>query len=121
MGPVQILGTPGAGWNPTSSVLRLGRFRASDGKKAKLLIFVNKASEELKIVSSHVIPATIKFQLIKDEKFNGVGREKFDLLVEVPAGADPITVGDQNPGSLVLETNHPDALKIKLDMEFTSY
>ncbi len=121
IGPVQILGTPGSGWNATSSLLHLGRFLAKDGKKAKLLIFVNKASEDLKIVSSQATPAAIKFQLIKDEKFNGVGREKFDLIVEVPAGTDPIAVGDQNPGSLVLETNHPDAEKIKLDLDFTSY
>lgn len=122
-GPVEMLalGT-GLLWSPEESVLRLGRFPAKEGKIAKLLVFIAKSDEELKIVEAKLDPPTLKFELKKDEKFQQPRRDKYTLTVEVPAGAAPISLGGGNlHGKIQLETNHPDAKTIVLDLEFTSF
>lgn len=120
-GPIQILATPGCGWVPSSSLLSMGRFPAAEGKKAKLLVFIDKGPEELKITDVKLDPPTLKYQFVKDQKFTGKGRDKFDLILEVPAGSPIISLAEFNRGSVVLHTNHPDATIIKLELEMTSH
>lgn len=120
-GPIDILGTPGVSWSPQESRLRLARFRADEGKKAKLLVFVKKTETPWEIIEAKVSPSFLKYQLIKDEKFQGKGRDRYDLIIEIPAGEAPLSYGGETVGSIVLTTNHPEAKLINLGVEFTSY
>lgn len=121
-GPVQILGTPGIGWSPEDSILRMGRFPAKTGKKAKLVVFVKKMEQELEITEAKLDPPQLKYEFHKDEKFNAPGRNKYEIIVEVPADGVPLSLGGgERAGSVVLQTNHPEAKTIKFDLEFTSF
>lgn len=120
-GPVQILGTPGIGWSPEESLLRLGRFPAKEGKKGKLVVFVKKAEQELEFTEAKLDPPQLKYEVHKDEKFNAPGRNKYEIIIEVPADGVPLSVGGERPGSVVFQTNHPEAKTIKFDIDFTSF
>ncbi len=120
-GPVQLFATPGVAWSPDECVVRFQRFRAADGTKAKLMIFVNKFDQEFAITEAQIDPPTVRYQLVRDQNFKGTGRDKYDLLLEVPPGETPITLGSQNLGQILLHTNHPDASIIKMNLEYTSF
>ncbi len=121
-GPVQILGTPGISWSPEDSILRMGRFPAKEGKKAKLVVFVKKMEQELEITEAKLDPPKLKYEFHKDEKFNAPGRNKYEIILEVPADGIPLSLGGgERAGSVVLQTNHPEAKTIKFDLEFTSF
>ena len=120
-GPIEILGTPGVAWSPQEGRVRMPRFRAQEGKKAKLLVFVKKTEALWEITEAKVSPSFLKFQLIKDENFKGMGRDRYDLIIEIPAGEAPVSYSGETIGSIVLSTNHPDAKLINLGLEFTSY
>lgn len=122
-GPVQILSsTVGTLWSPEESVFRLGRFSAKEGRKAKLILFIKKSDQELEITEAKLDPPQLKYEFRKDENFNAPGRSKYELVVEVPAGGVPLSLGGgERAGSVVLQTNHPDAKTIKFDLEFTSF
>lgn len=122
-GPVQILGgTPGTLWAPEESMLRLGRFSAKEGKKARLIVFVKKFDQELEISEAKLNPPFLKYEIHKNKNFNGTGRDQYELTLEVPGGNVPLSIGGgARNGSIVLETNHPDAKTIKIDLEFTSH
>jgi hypothetical protein len=121
-GPVEILGTPGVVWSPEESILRLGRFPASEGKKGRLLVFIKKSEQEIEVTNIKASPAIVKCELKKDENFKAPGRDKYDLLVEVPAGSAPLAVtGEGGQGLIELELNHPEATKITFTLDFTSF
>ena len=120
-GPIQILATAGVGWSTEESLVRLGRFSASEGKKARLMIFIKKGDQEFKIEDAKIDPPVLKYELIKDMKFQAAGREKFDLILEVPPGPTPISLGAQNRGQIKFTTNHPEAKEIKLEIEMASF
>ena len=120
-GPVQILPTAGVIWSAEEALLKLGRFPASEGKKLRLMIFVTKGDQDFKIEEATIDPPVLKYELVKDAKFKGAGREKFDLLLEVPAGAAPVSLGAQNRGLIKFVTNLPNAKEIKLEIEMASF
>lgn len=121
-GPVQIRsGTNGIMWSPEEGLLRLGRFPAKEGKKAKLVVFVKKSDLELEITDAKLDPPLLKYEFRKDELFKGTGLNRYEIMIEVPANGLPLSLGGERVGSVVLQTNHPDAKTIKFDLEFTSY
>ena len=120
-GPIQILPTAGTSWSAEESMLKLGRFPASEGKKVRLMLFVKKEAQGFKIEDAKIDPPDLKYELVKDMKFQAVGREKFDLILEVPAGSAPVSLGAQNRGRITLNTNHPDAKEIKIEVEMASF
>lgn len=121
-GPVQILGTAGILWSPEESVVRLGRFPAKAGKKAKLVVLIKKSEQELEITEAKLDPPLLKYEFRKDESFNAPVLNKYELVLEVPAGGSPLSLGGgQRTGTVVLQTNHPEAKTIRFDLEFTSF
>lgn len=120
-GPVQILGTPGLAWSPEDSILKLPRFRAQEGKKAKLMVFIKKTDAPWNVTDISVNPPFLKTDFVKDEKFQGTGRDRFDLLIEVPAGEASVDYTGERIGSVILNTTHPEAKVIKIGVDFTSY
>ena len=119
-GPIQILPTVGTTWSAEESLLNLGRFPASAGKKVRLMVFIKKSEQDFKIEEATIDPPVLKFELIKDTKFQAPGREKFDLILEVPAGGSPISLGAMNRGLVKFVTNHPEAKEIKIEIEMAS-
>ena len=85
------------------------------------MIFIKKTETPWEITEAKVTPPFLKYQLIKDEKFKGMGRERYDLIIEIPAGEAPVSFSGETTGFLVLSTNHPEAKLINLSVEFTSY
>ena len=120
-GPIEILGTPGSGWLPEQSLIRMGRFRAKESRKIRLMVFVKKAEMPLVITKADLSPPFLKYELIKDENFKQTARDRYDLIIEVPAGQAPISLAGESIGSIVLHTNHPEAKLILLGLEFTSF
>ena len=120
-GPIEILGTPGSGWLPEQSLIRMGRFRAKESRKIRLMVFVKKAEMPLVITKADLTPPFLKYELIKDENFKQTARDRYDLIIEVPAGQAPISLAGESIGSIVLHTNHPEAKLILLGLEFTSF
>ncbi len=120
-GPIEILGTPGSGWLPEQSMIRMGRFQAKQSKKIRLMVFVKKFEMPLEITNAVLSPPFLKYELIKDENFKQMARDRYDLVIEVPAGQAPISLAGESIGSIVLHTNHPEAKLIKLGVEFTSF
>lgn len=121
-GPVQILATPGILWSGEDSIMRMGRFPAAEGKTARLLVFIKKVEQELEVKSIKVDPPFVQCRFQKDPNFKGVGRDKFDLFVEVPKGQLPVSIlGEGSRGFVAVETNHPEAGTIKFELEFSSY
>ncbi len=122
-GPVQIFSaTVGTLWSPEESIFRLGRFSAKEGRKGKLIVLIKKSDQELEITEAKLDPPQLKYEFRKDEKFNGPGRNKYEIIVEVPAGGVPLSLGGgERSGSVILQTNHPEAKIIKFDLEFTSF
>ena len=86
-----------------------------------LFVKKEKESQDFKIEEAKIDPPVIKYELTKDTKFQGAGREKFDLLLEVPAGSAPVSLGAQNRGKITLTTNHPEAKEIRLEIEMASF
>ena len=121
VGPIQLIGTSGSGWLPEQSLLRLGRFRAQDGKKVRLMVFVKKTETPFEITEAKLSPPFLKYQLVKDANFNQPARDRFDLIIEVPGGEAPFSLIGESIGSVVLHTSHPEAKMIRLGVEFVSY
>ena len=102
-------------------MLRLGRFRAQEGKKAKLLFFIKKTENPWEITEAKLSPSFMKFQLTKDENFKGAGRDRYDFVLEIPAGEAPLSLSGSSLGTIILNTNHPEAKLIRIEVDFTSY
>jgi hypothetical protein len=76
----------------------------------------------LELTEAKLDPPQLKYEFLKDEKFNAPGRSKYELTIEVPAGGVPLSLGGgERAGTVVLQTNHPEAKTIKFDLEFTSF
>ncbi len=120
-GPIQILPTAGVSWSAQESLLNWGRFPAAQGKKVRLMVFVKKSDQEFKIESATIDPPVLKYELVKDTKFQAAGREKYDLFLEVPGGNSTISLGAMNRGTIKFITNHPEAKEIKLEIEMASH
>lgn len=121
-GPIQILAAPGALWSAEHSILSLGRFPAKVGAKAKLLAFVKKSDQEMVITEATMDPPHLKYEFRKDENFVAPGRDKYEIVIEVPAGGLPLSLGGgDRAGTVTLQTNHPEAKTIKFDLHFTSF
>lgn len=119
-GPVHIL-APGNSWLADGNILALKRFRAEEGKKAKLLVFIKKTDEPWSVTDVAVTPPFLKTEFIKDDKFQGAGRDRYDLIIEIPAGEAPVNYTGEMIGSVILNTTHPEAKVIKIGVDFTSY
>ena len=121
VGPVEFFGTPGTFWSPSEALARLGRVSVKEGKKFRLIMFINKAEQSFEVHEARIDPPVLKFQIVKDTKFDKPASERFDLQLDVPAGSERLTVTEPNFGTIELRTNHPDASIIRLRFELVTY
>jgi hypothetical protein len=128
VGPVIFRAMPGVKWSSLAMTLRLGRFKASEGKSAVLNLFVAESKEgPLKVnkVSSHptFLTATLKrMGGIKESKepIEPGRRVQYQLTFSVPAGSPPASHELKKRATITLETNHPKAKTMKFSVDFLS-
>ncbi len=105
-GPFKLIGPPG--WISSRMTMDFRTFSAEKGKTAKISMYVkdNKGPAiEIKEVTS--TPDFLKVSLQKDEKFQGEGRERYNLVIEVPPGAPPSQFYKAAPARIKVVTNNP--------------
>jgi hypothetical protein len=106
----------GRGWNPESNTLVLGEFPASQGSKAKLLMYVRDLDDELVLQAIEQKHNSVKFQMPAIGR--AIGKSKvYDIEIEVPPGP-PVNHRGPNAEEIRLKLNHPGAAALKL---FVSY
>lgn len=85
------------------------------------MFFIKKSETPWEITEAKLSPSFMKFQLTKDENFKGAGRDRYDFLLEIPAGETPLSLSAGSLGSIILNTTHPEAKLIQIEVDFTSY
>jgi len=119
-GPFKLIGPPG--WVSSKMTMNFRTFSAEKGKKAKISMYVkdNKGPLiEIKEVLS--TPDFLKVTLQKDEKFQEKGRERYDLIIEVPPGAPPSQFYKGNPATIKVVTNNPIVGTMNIRVQMVSF
>ncbi len=119
-GPVQFFGGPGVQWYGKLALLRLGSFAASEGKKAKLTMFVRNIEQPMKVLKVETQPKFMKLTVERNERFSGQGSHQYFLHLEIPAGSPAAQHQSPDTAKVVLTTDHPDAKTIQFSVEFIS-
>ncbi|NOX55967.1 MAG: DUF1573 domain-containing protein [Planctomycetes bacterium] len=120
-GPIQLIASEGLHWLADRMTIAMGRFRASEGKVGKFSLFVDDVPGGLKLEVVEKTPAIVKVELKRDERFHARKRVRYIGRIEVPPGAEPMALTSQQPGKIVLKTNHPDAETIPIKLVLVSY
>ncbi len=121
-GPLRFVAMPGVKWYPESLGLDLGRFKAAEGKKATLLVLIDKfEGEEWKFEEIDSDPKFLKADLKKDPEWDGKGRQRYRLTFEVPPGSPPVIRQGKSGAKMTVRTNHPDAKELVFKLVFFSH
>ncbi|GAB4145564.1 MAG: DUF1573 domain-containing protein [Planctomycetaceae bacterium] len=128
VGPIIFRASPGVLWNPLKMAIRLGRFKAAEGKSASLILFVSEPKDgPLKItkVTSDPKFLTVKLERLEDKNAasiptTGKRRVRYRLTFSVPPDSPPASRERESAGTVTLETNHPQAKTIKIGVAFHS-
>lgn len=118
-GSIKFAGTPGLGWNNRQQLVDLGQFKASEGKAAKLMLYV-AGSDEMVLEEVDARPSFLKCSLEKDPGFPATKKTRYILTFEVPPGSPAGGYVRATRGRAVLKTNHPEYPEIKLQIQFIS-
>lgn len=120
-GPLEFVALPGTTYLPDQMVIGGGRFKASDGKKCELLMFLRGFDEELEIGEVTSSPKWVKAALTPEPIKGGAGQaQRFRLKIEVPANLPVVTRDRSNPAEILVKTNHPEFQQLKLQFAFIS-
>ncbi|MFK7817133.1 MAG: DUF1573 domain-containing protein [Planctomycetaceae bacterium] len=118
-GSIQFVGTPGLSWNKRQELVNLGEFKASEGKKGKLLLYVAD-TDELSLEDVTTKPSFLKCSLEKDPDFPAKHKSRYILTFEIPPGSPAGGYVHATRGRAILKTNHPEYPEIKLQVQFIS-
>lgn len=120
-GPVHFLPTGNVKWYSNSKVLDLGKFPASQGKTARLSMFLTELpSEEVEILGVQSESKLVKVDFEPDRNFQAAGRKRYRLTVEVPPGGPPASRVRESSVKVNITTSHPDAPELTLCVQFIS-
>ncbi len=117
-GPIDIRGVVGAGFNPTSNRLIFTDFPASEGKKAKLTLFVKGMDEELVLKSVEPADTRFKARIVDGGKVLG-NSKSYQIEVEIPPGPAG-NHRELKSESIDLMLNHPEAPDLKLILDYNA-
>jgi hypothetical protein len=126
-GPISFLTPFNAKWTGEGMRLELGRFRAEDGKRVQLPLFVERDAAtgfdpiEFKLLGFECPEAELAVELKAEESSVSGSRCRFELSVAVPAGRPPDACVGPGTAHLTIATNHPGASKIALNVQFVSH
>lgn len=121
LGPVQFIPLAGVRFNSDNNRLSIGEFSASDGRKAKMLVFVSQHpdGEEIKIEGVESSLPFVKAEMVQ-VKSPPNAKKRFELRIEVPPGSPAGNREAKNAVDVVIKTNHPQARSIPLKLGFFS-
>ncbi|APZ96815.1 DUF1573 domain-containing protein [Fuerstiella marisgermanici] len=121
-GPIRILPQPGVSWSAERNGLGLGRFRATDGRKASLILLVDHTDfeDELEFTSIESHPTFVNVEL--DSSKAGTGkRRRYTLNVSIPPGIPAMTRNRDDPATIKIQTNHPSGQSIDIKASFVAF
>ncbi len=121
-GPIRILPKPGVSWSVERNGLGLGRFRATDGRKASLILLVDHTDFEdnLEFTSVEAHPSFVNVEL--DSSHAGTGkRRRYSLNVSIPPGIPAMTRNRDDPATIKIQTNHPSGQSIDIKASFVAF
>lgn len=120
-GPITYLASRGTRWNNAGRTIDFGNIDKSQGASGSLLMFVRGLEDtDLEVVSVKSDPPYLECTLKRDERFEGVGRKKYELQFKVPPNQPPVTRSTNRPGVVTIETNHPQAKQLKFRVTYIS-
>ncbi len=112
-GPLQVVGP---GWYANRQLLDLGTVSAADGKTQKLIWMVVPGDQPLEIKQISANPPFLKVSLTAATDNTNQKRERYTLTVEIPPNADKGNWPLEQPGNLILETNHAMIGKFEIEV-----
>lgn len=119
-GPVEFVPLEGTRFQSDSHTLDLGSFEARRGKSAALLMDI-PAADDLRIEPIDCDPDFLDVRVTENRESRDSGRRQFRLDVAFPAGSPPLARLKENPGDVILRTNHPKLPELKLQVLFVAY
>jgi len=118
-GPLKLLARHGAIWSARSRTLSLGRFNADVGRKVTCDVFVSCGPTiDFALSDIEVSPQFIQVELKQDNKFKSPSRQRFELIVDIPAGSPTTVHSAANPAVIRAKTNHPDMPELVIHVQF---
>ncbi|MBM80700.1 MAG: hypothetical protein CMJ78_08920 [Planctomycetaceae bacterium] len=123
-GPMEFFAKAGTRWFDKFMVADLGRFKASEGKKGGLMLYIKKHDgQPVEVVPDSIVtePSFIKCTVTRDEEFKSQDRDRFDVNFEVPAGTPVKAFNRDKYATVQIKTTHPDAKEMLFKLYFNSY
>lgn len=119
-GAIRFLPTPGERFDPENQLLTLGRFRAAEGRKSKVMLIVDhtNSSEPLEISDIQTVPPFLKVSL-EPEGQRVKNTQRYLLNFEVPPGK-PKFDSAMEQAIFKAATNHRDFRQIQVFLNFSS-
>ncbi len=118
--PILLVALQGTRFIPSTQTIHLGAFPADSGKSAKLSVFVRDMKEPFEITEVTTEPEFIKATATMDEAFVGTKSQRYEVLVEVPPDSPKVSLLRDDPGSIMIKTNHPKQPELNLRIEMIS-
>lgn len=119
-GPIVFLPAGDVDWRPQHMAVDLGRFRASQGASATLVILVSGLGDkELKFEQVESDPDVVRASVTRDRDptLETDGRKKYRLKFEVPPGSPGKSYLRKDAVKVRIRTNHPQAGEMKFSVE----
>ena len=118
-GPFKLLARDGAIWSSRSRVLSLGRFKTKTGRKVACDVYVSGSDElAFELSDFEITPKFMQVSFERDLKFKSTGRQRFQLVVDIPAGSPTSVYTGSNPAVIRAQTNHPDMPELVIRVQF---
>ncbi len=113
-GPFSILGKD---WIGSLMQLKLGDVKASEGRTAKLVMFVTREDEPIQLEVKEANPSFLQLEIERDESFDVPSREKFLLTFTVPPGSPQGSWHGDDAATIIVGTNRKNAPELELGVE----
>ena len=109
-------------WMEAALAFDLGTFRAEEGRKGTLQMFVDGLDEPLELTDVQSTEKYVTLSARPDPTFTaGGGRQKVFLDFVVPPGSPPATHKRKGKVTVTAKTNHPEARELQFYIEMVSY
>ena len=117
--PIMILPTAGVRWSAENMTMDLGRFKAEEGKKGKLLLYVASMEKDFEC-QIETDRDELNLSIERDPNFHSDIRQKFFIHVEVIGNNLPRTSVNDTAAKVTLRTNHSKFDAITFDLSYLS-
>lgn len=115
-GPLMIIGQ---GWVAGRQRLTLGKIDSTKGKTQRLTLMIEPSENLLETTGIRVEPGFVNVKLQAEKNPENAKRQRHTLIVEVPADSPKGIWTAENPGKIVISTNHPKLKEIPVNLVMT--